>query len=104
MCNTNSKKDVITFTLKPDDMVECSGGRNCCGGRWFHPPCVGATYEDLVDDDWWCSPRCKKYSICCRCHTKVRNPRRIGCSSGSNCINEEWFHLKCVGLTRLPSK
>ena len=85
--------------------VECSAGHQCRHGRYFHLRCKDLTPEDIPEDDeWWCSVACRQFSKLCVCHLHKPRLAWVGCSSKKRCINEEWFHRKCVGLKKLPGK
>ena len=86
-------------------MVECSGGEHCEDGWWFHIECLGMTREDMPDGDWWCSERCRKYSMYCYCKRITDEPLSVMCSN-NHCVGFKRFHAQCITIHSLfaPSK
>lgn len=88
-----------------EDVILCGAGRNCTGGEVFHYSCVGLDADDLPNT-WFCSEECRNekdsYPYCI-CHQDLGNDETvIGCSAGSKCTAEEWYHLKCLNKTEVP--
>ena len=83
-----------------DNLVECSS--SLCRINWFHYSCVGLTEATIPNGEWIC-PRCHGENHWCYCGNPEGRNRAalIGCENGELC-KVEWFHLKCVGLYRLP--
>ncbi len=84
-------------------MVQCSNPR-CTNGRWFHYTCIGIgddeeeDVDDILNDDWWCSPECAQYSIFCICNKSQPDQELIECYRGANCLKSRKYHISCIGL------
>nr|XP_002736791.1 PREDICTED: uncharacterized protein LOC100378528 [Saccoglossus kowalevskii] len=108
--NSDDEEDARVFCIcDPDEgvdcetWIECSAGKSCALGRWYHIECVNLEEDNLPgeDEEWWCSPDCEKsVSFCC----KVYQPgiEVVKCMAGNNCLNGERFHVDCKGLVELP--
>ena len=54
-----------------------------------------------ADEEWFCSELCRTdgTSIYCYCHTE-KGGDMIQCHLGNACTKHEWYHMKCVDVTR----
>lgn len=83
-------------------MIECSAQKLCKRGHWFHLTCINMSEEDVPEEeDWWCSKDCEWASLFCSCKRNQKTGKMINCS-GTDCPGCGWYHLKCVGLRRVP--
>ena len=82
-------------------MFQCSNS-NCGNGGWFHPACVGVSWENIPkDDDVYCSNGCRisGRSRLCTCKEIANQDDMIMCDNASACIYGVWFHYTCVGIS-----
>ena len=87
---------------KDDDVILCGSGMNCLHGGLFHYSCVGLDLNNLPNN-WFCGEACrdkKDTHHYCTCHKYLGNDEpMISCSAESNCCGDEWYHLRCIGIT-----
>ncbi|CAG2203273.1 unnamed protein product [Mytilus edulis] len=85
-----------------EDVILCGAGRICSHGELFHYTCVGLDPDDLPNN-WFCSDACKDHQDIYpyyTCQQDLGNDEpMIGCSAGSRCTGQEWYHLKCITMT-----
>ncbi|CAC5388947.1 unnamed protein product [Mytilus coruscus] len=90
--------------LNPWERLEgmLNQGRNYSHGELFHYTCVGLD-PDYLPNNWFCSDACKNHQDIypyCTCQQDLGNDEpMIGCSAGSRCTGQEWYHLKCITMT-----
>ncbi|CAG2194617.1 unnamed protein product [Mytilus edulis] len=88
-----------------EEVILCGAGRNCTKGEVFHYSCAGLDTENLPNN-WFCSDTCRNEKDSypyCTCHQDLGNDEpMIGCSAGSKCTADEWYHTKCLDMTDVP--
>ncbi|XP_064631611.1 uncharacterized protein LOC135489911 [Lineus longissimus] len=92
---------------KEENMVECSGGKTCPNGQWFHLSCghiPTAKYREITEEDWWCgSPQCRTKSIfCCGRNLELDDQDLDWIMCDNPKCSTHWFHLKCTRLKKIP--
>lgn len=84
-----------------DDTIACEAGSNCDNGEIFHYMCAEIDPNN-VPRNWFCSDQCRNRTAVypyCNCHIDLgMDEPMIGCSAETECLGNEWYHMKCVGF------